>query len=194
MRLDTREMSRLVVDVQASQDNAPQRGQKPSEGFGVFPRDKGFDAALARLLALLDDPVAAQVLGPGRLRELLFAMLRGEAGGRLSRDFGGAPALAATLSYVHAHLSEDFSIDALAHRAGMSRAVFDRHFKTATSLSPLQYIKALRLAEASMKIARGESVGDAARAVGYQSSSQFSREFRRQFGASPREWAQSIQV
>ncbi len=194
MRLDTREMSRLVLDVQASQGKAPKRQGKPSEGFGVVLRDEGFDAALARLLALLDDPTAAQVLGPGRLRELLFAMLRGEAGDRLSRDFGGAPALAATLNYVHTHLGEEFSIDALAQRAGMSRAVFDRQFKTATSLSPLQYIKTLRLSEASMRIARGESVGDAARDVGYHSSSQFSREFRRQFGASPREWAQSIQV
>lgn len=194
IQLDTRDMSRLVLDVHAAQDKAPPPNDGSAVGFGVVRRDAAFDEALARLCALLDDQAAAEVLGEGRLRELHYAILSGDAGDRLSRDFGRAPALAATLSYVHANLSEEFSIDALAQRAGMSRAVFDRRFKTVTSLSPLQYIKALRLSEASMKIARGESVGSAAQDVGYHSSSQFSREFRRQFGASPRAWAQSIQA
>ena len=72
--------------------------------------------------------------------------------------------------------------------------MFDRQFKAATSLSPLQYIKALRLSEASMRIARGDNIGAAATAVGYHNASQFSREFRRKFGASPREWAHETRV
>ena len=95
---------------------------------------------------------------------------------------------------VSGHIGEDFSIDSLARRAGMSRAVFDRQFKAATLLSPLQYIKALRLSEASILIARGKDIGDAATAVGYHNSSQFSREFRRKFGTSPREWARETRV
>lgn len=66
--------------------------------------------------------------------------------------------------------------------------------KEATSPSPLQYIKALRLGEASMLIARCANVGDAAAAVGYHNASQFSREFRRKFGASPREWARETRA
>ncbi len=190
VRVDTNVMSRLVLDMQAA--FGVQGEAAPSSiGFGIAKRDEDFDLALLRLLELMDDPMAAAVLGGGRLREVMFAMLRGEAGERLRRDFGGAPALAATLAHVHEHLVESFSIDDLAKRAGMSRAVFDRQFRSATSLSPLQYIKALRLNEASMRIARGEGVGDAARNVGYQNSSQFSREFRRKFGASPRQWAQA---
>ena len=193
VQLDTNMMSRLVLEMHAAY-GTPATSDAPKEGFGVAVRDAGFDTALARLLELLDDPPAAQILGAGRLREVLFAMLRGEAGDRLRRDFGGAPALATTLAHVHANIDQDFSIDSLARRAGMSRAVFDRHFKAATSLSPLQYIKALRLSEASMLIARGEGIGDAARTVGYHNSSQFSREFRRKFGTSPREWARETRV
>ena len=193
IQLDTNTMSRLVLEMQAAYGTLPTSdGQR--KGFGTAARDGALDAALANLLHLLDDPPAARVLGAGRLREVLFAILRGEAGDRLRSDFGGAPAMATTLAHVHAHISEDISIDALARRAGMSRAVFDRHFKAATMLPPLQYIKALRLSEASMRIARGETVSDAANAVGYHNSSQFSREFRRKFGTSPREWARETRI
>lgn len=191
IQLDTKLMSQLVLEAQVAYGSQPALAG-PSCGFDTATRDARFDLALANLLELLDDPSAAQLLGTGRLRELLFAILRGEAGDRLRRDFGGAPALATTLAHVHTHLSEDFSIDALARRAGMSRAAFDRQFKAATLLSPLQYIKALRLNEASMRIARGERVGDAAAAVGYHNSSQFSREFRRKFGTSARDWARRV--
>lgn len=193
IHLDTNTMSRLVLEMQAAYATWPS-SDGPRIGFGPAVRDDTFDVALAHLLELMDDPPAAQVLGAGRLREVLFAVLRGEAKDRLRSDFGGAPALATTLAHVHAHIGEDFSIDVLARRAGMSRAVFDRQFKAATRLSPLQYIKALRLSEASMLIARGEGISEAATAVGYHNASQFSREFRRKFGTSPREWARETRV
>ena len=80
------------------------------------------------------------------------------------------------------------SVDDLARRAGMSRAVFDRHVRAATTLSPLRFIKALKLNNAAMQIARGVNISQAAASVGYSSPSQFSREFRRQYGAAPRQW------
>lgn len=190
VELHTNVMSQLVMETRVAYGSVP-TSDGPKKGFGTAVRDAHFDVALTRLLELLDDPPAARVLGPGRLRELFFAVLRGEAGDRLQSDFGQAPALATTLAHLHAHLSEDFSIDSLARRAGMSRAVFDRQFKAATLQSPLQYIKALRLNEASMLIARGENIGEAATAVGYHNASQFSREFRRKFGTSPRDWARA---
>ena len=188
IELNATVISRLVTETRVAYGTAP-TSEGPTRGFDTATRDDRFDVALANLLELLDDPPAVEVLGAGRLRELFFAVLRGDAEARLQRDFGGTPALATTLAHVHANISEDLSIDALARRAGMSRAVFDRQFKAATLQSPLQYIKALRLSEASMLIARGETIGDAANAVGYHNSSQFSREFRRKFGASPRAWA-----
>jgi len=69
--------------------------------------------------------------------------------------------------------------------------VFHRRFKAATSFSPLQFIKTLRLSHAAMQLVGGKTVGQAADDVGYTSASQFSREFRRQFGQSPRQWART---
>ena len=73
----------------------------------------------------------------------------------------------------------------------MSRAVFHRKFKLATKMSPIQFIKAMRLNHAAMKISHGVNVSQAALAVGYSSSSQFSREFKRMYGSSPKQWSQT---
>jgi AraC-like DNA-binding protein len=73
----------------------------------------------------------------------------------------------------------------------MSRAVLHRKFKQATSLSPIQFVKSMRLNSGAMKIATGMNVNEAAMEVGYVSSSQFSREFKRMYGQSPRQWCQS---
>ena len=80
------------------------------------------------------------------------------------------------------------TIEDLAQRAGMSRAAFHRKFKQATTLSPIQYIKTMRLNSAAMKIAEGESIAKAAQDVGYLSASQFSREFKRLYGHAPKHW------
>jgi AraC-like DNA-binding protein len=77
---------------------------------------------------------------------------------------------------------------------GMSRAVFHRRFKEATTMSPIQFIKTMRLNNAAMKIAEGKTVNEAAWDVGYASTSQFSREFKRMYGQSPREWGYAVQV
>ena len=74
----------------------------------------------------------------------------------------------------------------------MSRAVFHRTFKKATTMSPIQFVKAMRLNSAAMKIAAGMNVNEAASQVGYVSSSQFSREFKRIYGESPRRWSHSV--
>ena len=73
----------------------------------------------------------------------------------------------------------------------MSRAVFHRKFKATTTYSPIQFVKALRLNDAAALLAKGLRAGEVASRVGYASQSQFSREFRRQFGKPPREWAGS---
>ena len=76
----------------------------------------------------------------------------------------------------------------------MSRAVFHRRFKEVTTLSPVQFVKSLRLNTAAMHLATGSGVNEAAYQVGYASASQFSREFKRQFGMAPREWEQDVSV
>ena len=158
-------------------------------GLVVSPWNEPFADAVLRLLQLLDDPGALQVLASSRLRELYFALIRTEAGGVLRRTFGASRDLGRALAFLHENIREPINIDALARVAGMSRAVFHRKFKAATTLSPMQFVKAIRLNNAASLIAGGMSAAEASYEVGYGSPSQFSREFSRQFGMPPRRWA-----
>ncbi|MEM7749105.1 MAG: AraC family transcriptional regulator, partial [Pseudomonadota bacterium] len=98
------------------------------------------------------------------------------------------------IRYLSAHLNEQVTIEDMASQAGMSRAVFHRRFKQATTMSPVQFMKSVRLNNAAMKIASGVPVSQAAWDVGYMSTSQFSREFKRMFGQSPKQWSQNVQI
>ena len=129
-------------------------------------------------------------MGEGRLRELYYAVLKGEAGESARRAFGVGNEIARTIDYLSSRLDEPVSIEDMAGRVGMSRAVFHRKFKQATTMSPIQFVKSMRLNTAAMQIANGKTVSEAAMAVGYVSSSQFSREFKRLYGQSPKQWSQ----
>ena len=87
--------------------------------------------------------------------------------------------------YLSSNLDKAVTIEDMAEQVGMSRAVFHRKFKQATTMSPIQFAKSMRLDSAAMKMATGMSVNEAAFEVGYVSSSQFSREFKRMYGQSP---------
>ncbi len=130
----------------------------------------------------------------GRLRELCYAVLMGEAGTAARRAFGVGNEIARTIAYLANHLNKQVTIDDLADRVGMSRAVFHRRFKEATTMSPIQFVKSMRLNKAAMKIAEGKTVSEAAWDVGYQSFSQFSRELKRMYGQSPRQWSHDRHV
>ncbi|MEP2455550.1 AraC family transcriptional regulator, partial [Roseibium sp.] len=117
--------------------------------------------------------------------------LKGDAGAAARRAFGVGNEIARTIDYLSSHLKEPVTIDDMAAQVGMSRAVFHRRFKEATTMSPIQFVKSMRLNNAAMRIAGGMTVNEAAMDVGYVSSSQFSREFKRMYGQSPRHWGQS---
>ena len=165
-----------------------------SAGIRLAEWDAAFSDALLRLLQLGEDPADLAVLGEARLRELFYAILKGEAGPFARQAFGVGNAIARAITQVASNLDEPISIDDMASRAGMSRAVFHRKFKQATTLSPIQYVKSLRLNHAAMQIASGTNVAQAAMDVGYVSASQFSREFKRLFGQSPRNWSDTHQL
>jgi len=150
-----------------------------------------FTEARVRLLQLADNQTDAAVLGDARLREVLYAILKGEAGPFARQAFGAGNAIARSIAYVSSHLDVPVSIEDLAHQAGMSRAAFHRKFKEATTMAPIQFVKSMRLNNAAMKIAGGMTVNAAALDVGYGSPSQFSREFKRMYGQSPRQWGEA---
>ncbi|WP_416423764.1 AraC family transcriptional regulator [Pseudomonas sp. App30] len=151
--------------------------------------DEDMRCAVERLLECLHDPQACRILGQSRLREVLFAALRGPQGGvlrALVEQQGQFARIAGALTWLHSHFDQPLQVDELARRANMSASTFHEHFKRATMASPIQYLKQLRLIKArSMLVAEGMSVSQVAHRVGYQSSSQFSREYKRYFARSP---------
>ena len=193
--LDARVMRELALEMEnVTGVHRKTGGARPPQGLALAVWDTGFTQALFRLLELLANPMDLAVLGPGRLRELYYAVLQGEAGTVANRAFGVGNEIARTIDYLSTRLNEPVTIDDMASQVGMSRAVFHRRFKEATTMSPIQFVKSMRLNNAAMQIAAGKTVSEAAMGVGYASSSQFSREFKRMYGQSPRQWSHDAQI
>lgn len=156
--------------------------------------DECFSEALYRILQLTQSAADTAILGESRLREVYYAILKGNAGASASRAFGVDNEIARAIHYLSSRLDKPITIDEVASHVNMSRAVFHRKFKQATSLSPIQFVKSMRLNTAAMKIVGGMTVNEAAMDVGYVSTSQFSREFKRLYGQSPKQWSHDRQV
>ena len=145
--------------------------------------------ALARLVGLLDEPPAAAVLAPLIERELHYRLLSGEHG-RLLRQIATADShlaqISAATDWIREHHAEPMRIEELARRSAMSTTSFHRHFKAVTMLTPLEYRTRIRLQEARrLMLVEDLDATAISLTVGYESPSQFSREYRRQFGAAP---------
>jgi AraC-like DNA-binding protein len=145
--------------------------------------------AVMRMVRLIDTPRDAAVLAPLIEREILYRMLLGDQGPRLAqiaRADGRMRQVKRAIGWITQHFNQPFSIEELAAEARMSPSALHRHFKAVTALSPLQYQKQIRLQEArKMILAQRLDAGTAGHAVGYDSPSQFSREYARLFGAPP---------
>jgi len=192
--LDTKVMTQLAIEMESAAGaiRKPKSGPLP-QGFSLSDWDDAFTEALMRLLQLGDSQEDTAVLGEGRLREVYYSVLKGDAGESARRAFGVGNEIARAIEYLSSRLKDSVTIEDMATQVGMSRAVFHRKFKQATTMSPIQFVKSMRLNNAAMKIVGGMNVNEAAMEVGYVSSSQFSREFKRLYGQSPRQWSQAKQ-
>lgn len=193
--LNQRVMTELALEMENVGGALPiVKGDLRAQGIRLAEWNEGFTDALLRLLQLGQSATDTAVLGDARLRELYYAILQGEAGMFARQAFGAGNAIASSIAHVSSHLEAPISIDDMAARAGMSRAVFHRKFKQATTMAPIQFVKSMRLNKAAMKIAGGMTVNEVAIDVGYVSPSQFSREFKRMYGQSPRQWGEAQQL
>ena len=191
--LNPRVMGALAIEM-ANAGGAIAAGAHSPQGIRLARWDDAFSDALLRLVQLVGNATDIAVLGEARLRELYYAILKGEAGQFARQAFGPGNAIARSIAHVSSHLDAPLSIDDMAAHAGMSRAVFHRKFKHATTMSPIQFVKSMRLNNAAMKMSEGMTVSEAAMDVGYISPSQFSREFKRSYGQSPRQWSDAQHV
>ncbi|WP_144640005.1 AraC family transcriptional regulator [Bordetella genomosp. 13] len=153
------------------------------------PMDPAMQGSVLRFLDALNDPLEADVLGPGLLRELYFRVLTGEQGGAMRQALamrGHFGRIGKALRRIHADYAKPLDVALLAEEAGMSEPSFYSHFKSITQVSPMQYVKSTRLHQGRLLMVRRDLTAEAAGyAVGYTSPSQFSREFKRLFGATP---------
>ena len=193
--LNQRMMTELAMEMENAGSVLPEvKGGLRGQGIRLASWDAAFTDALLRLLQLGASQTDTAVLGEARLRELYYAILKGEAGIFARQALGAGNAIARSIAHVSSHLDAPISIDEMATRAGMSRAAFHRKFKQVTTMAPIQFVKSMRLNNAAMKIAGGMTVNEAAMDVGYVSPSQFSREFKRMYGHSPRRWGDAQQL
>jgi AraC-like DNA-binding protein len=184
LNLDPATIASLLLEAPGADDQA---ATPCSMGVQAAPLE--LQEAMVRLLRLLDQPRDAPVLRPLIEREILWRLLRGPQGGRV-RQIGLADSRLAQVSHairhIRQHFSEALSVEELAALATMSTSSFHRHFRAVTAMTPIQFQKQIRLQEArSRLLADADDVAAVGFAVGYDSASQFSREYSRMFGAPP---------
>lgn len=181
MALDPNMLASLLTD-------RPDRVDNDTASFAVSPVTAELLDPWVRLMNLLDAPNDIPVLAPMLEREILYRLLQGPQGGALSQIARADSRLGQVrraIAWIRDHFDQPLRIDALAGIAGMSAASFHRHFKAATAMSPLQYQKSIRLQQARRMLITKLDAARVGYAVGYESASQFSREYARQFGLPP---------
>jgi AraC-like DNA-binding protein len=185
LNLDQRELSQLMVDSHLP----PPRSQQSDRGMATGEMTVPLLAAFQRLIDLLDEPQDIPILAPNIQREIFYRLLVGDQGTRLRQiaSVGSqSHQVARAIDWLKNNYTQQLRIDDLAKRVNMSVSTFHHHFRTLTAMSPLQYQKWLRLNEARrLMLAEPLDATTAAFQVGYESTSQFSREYSRLFGAPP---------
>lgn len=185
MRVDPATLGELLMEMDT---DIAMNGTVP-RGIYSAPLTGELIDATVRLLECLRSPVDSRILGPQTMREITYRVLCGEQGGALRAvaiRHNRFSQIARAIRLIHASYQHELNIETLAGEAGMSVSTFHHNFKQVTSASPLQYLKSIRLHKARMLMVQdGLTANAASGQVGYESASQFSREFKRFFGNTP---------
>ena len=189
LELDFKEVAAMLLDVDAA-DKAPMGAERATaRGLYLSQASPIFIESVLRLVRLLATPEDIRALAPLAEREILYRLLKSEEGWRLRQiaaGHGQARRIAKAIAWLRTHFHESLRVEALADEANMSVSSFHAHFKSVTAMSPLQFQKQLRLQEARrLLLTDTVDAATAGHRVGYESPSQFSREYRRAFGVPP---------
>jgi AraC-like DNA-binding protein len=185
LKLDQREISQLMVDSSLPLPPPQQSSRGMATGEVTLP----LIAAFQRLIDLFDDPRDIPILAPIIQREIFYRLLVGDQGERLRQmasTGSQSHQIGRAINWLKSNFRRPLRIDDLATQVNMSTSTFHHHFRALTAMSPLQYQKWLRLTEARrLMLVESHDAATAAFQVGYESPSQFSREYSRLFGVSP---------
>ncbi|MEV6903807.1 AraC family transcriptional regulator [Amycolatopsis sp. NPDC051372] len=187
MTLNPVEIAQLLLE--ADPRDLPAPTLSAPAGIAVSQAPSELLDAIVRLLRLLERPADRKILAPLVKREILWHLLRGEQGPAI-RQLGladsGLAHISRAVQQIRKHYAESFRVEDLARTAGMSVSAFHRNFQAVTGMSPIQFQKRIRLQEARLLlVGRPSDVTGVGHTVGYESASQFSREYRRMFGTPP---------
>ena len=192
IRVNRTMLADLMITIDQTDNDMPAL----PKGMMTTRLDARMRDTVQRLLEALSSPMDARVLGPGIVREICYRALMGEQGAAMRAALtsqGQFGRIAKALRRIHADYAADIDVSTLAAEANMSVPAFHVHFKSVTHCSPIQYLKSARLHQARLLMARNDMTAQAASMqVGYESPSQFSREFKRYFGRSPTEEASAM--
>ncbi|MGJ7603269.1 AraC family transcriptional regulator [Variovorax sp. LT1R20] len=183
--LDLTVLASLALQV----DELTERSSAEPVGMFSTPMDDALAQTVLRFLEAMSSPVEAVLLGPAIVREIYFRVLIGEQGASMRAALAGQGQfgrIAKAVRRIHTSFGDRLTVTRLAREAGMSIPTFHAHFRSVTQSSPMQYLKSVRLHQARLLMLRnGKTASAASLEVGYESASQFSREFKRFFGRSP---------
>lgn len=187
LQLDPASVAELLL--QAGSDSVRSGSGAPPSSMMVSNASDALLDAVVRLLRLLDLPRDIPVMAPLIKREILWWLIVGEQGAAV-RQLGLADSnlshISRAVRWIREHYAQAFRVEDVAALCGMSASAFYRNFQAVTAMSPIQFQKQIRLQEARLLLAaHPNDVGGVGFRVGYENPSQFSREYRRQFGAPP---------
>lgn len=193
LHLDFRLAAELIIQIDRQSDAMV---TAIPESMMSSPMDAEMQTSVLHFLKAMSKPLDSVILGPALLRELYFRVLTGPQGNVMRSALamqGQFGKIGKALRRIHANYANPLDLTQLADEAGMSVPSFHTHFKAITRTSPMQYVKSTRLHQARLLMVRqGMTAAVASQAVGYESPSQFNREFKRLFGLPPAEEARRM--
>ncbi len=188
LEIDVSLVGKLLLEM-AEEEHRPEIKIKPTQAIYTSPMNDDLLDAVVRLLRALETPVKSRILGPGAVKEIFYHILKGEQGWFLRafvlRD-SASQRIARIVRFLQENYHQSLDISSIAKFAGMGNSTLHHAFESIVGQSPIQYLKKIRLHQARLMIvSNGLNASEAAYKVGYNNASQFSREFKRQFGLPP---------
>ena len=188
LTINPRRMATVLSRLNQIEDRSPKAASADPSNFFSIPLSNNLLDSFIRLVELLDNPTDAAMLSDNIIDEIYYRIVSQERGGELRtllQQHGDIQRISKAIAYIHHNLDQPVSVDQLAEKVHMSRTAFFKNFKAVMHMSPLQYVKAVKLNEAQRLIIAGKRVNEAGYLVGYGIPAQFSREYKRYFGYPP---------